>query len=143
MLVTQNVDGLHRKAGSKNIVELHGNLYRTKCTKCGQIEENYDSPICASLKDKGDFSKKKPKTKQELKIILGAPEPDCPGANIPVSELPCCSSCGSLVRPDIVWFGESLDWDNIQRAEEKSSKSFSKFSVFIETSYYNVSIESN
>jgi NAD-dependent deacetylase len=34
-LVTQNVDGLHQKAGSRNVVELHGNIWRARCIKCG------------------------------------------------------------------------------------------------------------
>jgi NAD-dependent deacetylase len=38
-LVTQNVDGLHQRAGSRNVVELHGSLYRTRCTKCGETRD--------------------------------------------------------------------------------------------------------
>ena len=38
-LITQNVDGLHRRAGSKNILELHGNIQRNKCIKCGRMFE--------------------------------------------------------------------------------------------------------
>ena len=39
-LVTQNVDGLHALAGSANILELHGNIWRTRCLGCGEVEEN-------------------------------------------------------------------------------------------------------
>ena len=105
LLVTQNVDGLHRRAGSKNIVELHGNLYRTKCTKCGSVESNTDSPICPALAGHG------------------APGRNAKNADIPVSDLPKCQECSGLLRPDIVWFGENLDWDNIQRAEQASKNS--------------------
>lgn len=70
-LITQNIDGLHQKAGSKNILELHGNIWKVRCTKKGTISENIETP----LKD------------------------------IP----PSCSKCGALLRPHIVWFGESLD----------------------------------
>jgi NAD-dependent deacetylase len=49
-IITQNVDGLHQKAGSKNIIELHGSIWRTKCTECGNKEENREklnnSPKC-------------------------------------------------------------------------------------------------
>lgn len=38
-LVTQNVDGLHRVAGSKNVYEIHGSLYRTRCTGCGEVTD--------------------------------------------------------------------------------------------------------
>lgn len=44
------MDGLHRKAGSKNILEVHGSLLETKCIKCNHVEENLDSPICKGLK---------------------------------------------------------------------------------------------
>ena len=52
-VITQNIDRLHHRAGSNNVVELHGNVFMTRCTKCGNIEENYDIPIVPALKDKG------------------------------------------------------------------------------------------
>jgi NAD-dependent deacetylase len=68
-LLTQNVDGLHRQAGSRNVVELHGNIYRTKCFDNEHLVETW------------------PATDQ-----------------VP----PPCPMCGSLLRPDVVWFGERL-----------------------------------
>jgi NAD-dependent deacetylase len=44
-LVTQNVDGLHRTAGSKNPIEIHGTIWRVKCLECGKTFENRDVPI--------------------------------------------------------------------------------------------------
>jgi len=44
-LITQNVDGLHEEAGSKNILELHGNIWKVRCTGCGKVAENHDLPI--------------------------------------------------------------------------------------------------
>ncbi|HEY1378855.1 MAG TPA: NAD-dependent deacylase [Gemmataceae bacterium] len=44
-VVTQNVDGLHRRAGSKSVVELHGNLTRTRCTGCGRTEDRGLDPL--------------------------------------------------------------------------------------------------
>ncbi len=50
-LITQNVDGLHRKAGSVNVLELHGNIQRVRCSECGMYAdtwtENGDVPRCA------------------------------------------------------------------------------------------------
>lgn len=52
-VVTQNIDGLHQKAGSKNVLELHGSVYRNYCTKCGKfhtaefVKESADIPMCA------------------------------------------------------------------------------------------------
>jgi len=77
-VITQNVDGLHRKAGTKNLLELHGNIWRARCTREGTVRE-----------------------------ILTTPLPEVP---------PLCPDCGALLRPDIVWFGESLDPDVLDRA---------------------------
>ena len=53
LLITQNVDGLHRRAGSRNVVELHGNIARVKCSREGTVVEHWDRvgdevPRCAS-----------------------------------------------------------------------------------------------
>ncbi len=82
-LITQNIDGLHEKAGSKNILELHGNIWRLRCLEEGTIIENYDTPL----------------------------------KEIP----PRCSDCNSLLRPHVVWFGESLSSSVIQEAFQSSS----------------------
>jgi len=93
VVITQNIDQLHTRAGTKNLIELHGNLFKTRCTSCGDIRVNTDSPICQALKDKG------------------APDPSTQGANIPSEDLPRCSidSCRGLLRPHVVWFGEGLE----------------------------------
>ena len=70
-VITQNVDGLHQRAGSKNVLELHGSIWRVRCTN---PECNYR----ARIKE--------------------------PPREIP----PKCPKCGSLLRPDVVWFGEPL-----------------------------------
>lgn len=72
-VVTQNIDGLHQRAGSRNVVELHGNVLDTKCTKC-------------------DF-----KFTMRSKFF----------------DLQTCKSCGSYLRPDVVWFGEGLKQDEL------------------------------
>lgn len=77
-LITQNVDGLHSLAGSFDVLELHGNIWRTRCLKEGTTRENREVPL----------------------------------SRIP----PVCPGCGSMLRPHIVWFGESLDPDILQSA---------------------------
>jgi NAD-dependent deacetylase len=67
LLVTQNVDGLHARAGSEKIVELHGNIFRNKCS----IEDRVVEKIVSD------------------------------------DQIPLCD-CGAYLRPDVVWFGESL-----------------------------------
>ncbi|XP_040316615.1 NAD-dependent protein deacylase sirtuin-5, mitochondrial isoform X3 [Herpailurus yagouaroundi] len=72
VVITQNIDELHRKAGTKNLLEIHGSLFKTRCTSCGVVVENYKSPICPALLGKG------------------APEPEAQDARIPVEKLPRC-----------------------------------------------------
>jgi len=54
-VITQNVDGLHQTAGSKNVLELHGSLFKTRCVSCGTIKEDRNSPICPALEGRGYF----------------------------------------------------------------------------------------
>ena len=77
-LVTQNVDGLHERAGSSNVLELHGNITRSRCERCGHLES--------------------------LQV----------GFEIP----PTCRKCGSRMRPNVVWFGETLPQVVFQKAIE-------------------------
>jgi len=76
-LITQNVDGLHPAAGSRNLLEIHGNLWRTRCLSCGDVRENRETPI-------------------------GRIPPRC--------------RCDGMLRPDVVWFGESLPEDLLHKA---------------------------
>lgn len=76
-VITQNIDGLHQAAGSKNVIELHGSLLRNYCSRCGK--------------------------KFPLEFVNdGRGVPRC--------------SCGGVVRPDIVFYEEQLDQDNIMAA---------------------------
>jgi len=44
-LITQNVDGLHGRAGSKNVLELHGNMWKGRCTRCGRMVDLPETPL--------------------------------------------------------------------------------------------------
>ncbi len=89
-LITQNVDGLHRRAGSVNVLELHGNLQRVKCSMCGKQAAAWDES-----------------------------SPD----------VPKCSRCGGLLRPDVVWFGESLPIIELEVAFEAARVCDAFFSI--------------
>jgi NAD-dependent deacetylase len=82
-LVTQNVDGLHRAAGSRNVQELHGNVWRLRCTGCQSKVEDFRAPL---------------------------------------PELPPRCNCGSLQRPDVVWFGEVLPQEPLSRSVNAMSR---------------------
>ncbi|KAH9503490.1 NAD-dependent protein deacylase sirtuin-5, mitochondrial [Bulinus truncatus] len=101
VVITQNIDELHKAAGSQNIIELHGNLFTTRCTKCRDVAENKDSPICPALAGKGE------------------PDPTAADAKIPEDQLPRCKkgNCNGLLRPHVVWFHESLDPSVLLQAE--------------------------
>ncbi|XP_032512836.2 NAD-dependent protein deacylase-like [Danaus plexippus] len=104
-VITQNVDGLHARAGTKSLIELHGNLFKTRCTKCKEVLVNTDTPIWEALANRG------------------APDSTVVGSDIPIKSLPHCKkgTCGGLLRPHIVWFGESLDPDVLNKAEAAMS----------------------
>ncbi|KAG7275150.1 hypothetical protein CRUP_015804 [Coryphaenoides rupestris] len=86
VIITQNIDDLHVKAGSKHVLNIHGSVMETRCVSCGDVTVNHHHPICASLEGKG------------------SPDPDIPEAEIPVDQLPRCeqSDCRGLLRPNVV-----------------------------------------
>jgi NAD-dependent deacetylase len=82
VVLTQNIDGLHQRAGSTEVLELHGSIVKIKCTVC-----DFKSEILTEF------------------------------IHIP----PFCK-CGNILRPDVVWFGESLPQEIWQRAMIHASK---------------------
>ncbi len=99
-VVTQNVDGLHADAGSKRVVELHGALARTRCVECGGHEARRD--VQARLRD----------TNPAFSALDAAMMPDGDAALdddvVATFSPPLCRACGSVLRPDVVLFGESV-----------------------------------
>jgi NAD-dependent deacetylase len=91
-LVTQNVDGLHTRAGSRDVLELHGSLFRFKCSADG-APVDYDDP-------EDDDS-------AAMDALERGEGP----------EVPTCPRCGALVRPNVVWFEEALAEEPYRRAE--------------------------
>ncbi|XP_056600215.1 NAD-dependent protein deacylase sirtuin-5, mitochondrial [Triplophysa dalaica] len=103
VVITQNIDELHHQAGSKHVLEVHGNLFKTRCVSCGDVDSNHKSPICPSLEGKG------------------SPDPDVKDAPIPVKDLPRCDEkgCDGLLRPHVIWFGETLDSHILTKVEKE------------------------
>jgi NAD-dependent deacetylase len=85
-ILTQNIDGFHRSAGSKNVIDIHGDVHKLICTNCSykKIVEDYS------------------------------------GIQIP----PHCPNCASLVRPDVVLFGELLPIEKCQTLRQQLNKGF-------------------
>src|ERR1039457_4075230 len=99
-LITQNVDGLHDRAGSGKILKLHGDIWRMRCTSCGANWPDRRAPLpelpphCAC----GDFGR--------LRGVSGAATGPARRAPLPRRPPPCAG--GGLARPGGVWFGEPL-----------------------------------
>jgi NAD-dependent deacetylase len=77
-VITQNVDGLHARAGSQEVIEVHGSASRARCVGCGRVV-----------------------SREEVRALL---------------PLPRCDVCGSVLKPDVVLFGELLPEEPIDRA---------------------------
>ena len=86
-VVTQNIDLLHGRAGSKEVVEVHGSIRTATCPGCG---ERYPLEQVLELLDKADA--------------------------------PACPACGAILKPDVVFFGELLPPEAIERAYELSRR---------------------
>jgi NAD-dependent deacetylase len=88
-VVTQNIDGLHQRAGSVNVLEVHGHLRTVHCTGCGR---SFELALAVD------------------QVAGGAPVPEC-------------SDCGSLLRPDVVLFGDGMPADFVAACEAARSAS--------------------
>lgn len=101
LLATQNIDGLHKAAGSKRVVEMHGNLFTSRCA----------DPACdlAPLHDEDVY------------------EPN----NLPACGRCQKNGRFSLLRPHIVWFGEALDARDLQRVEDFMNEGIRSRLVFL------------
>jgi len=80
-IVTQNVDGLHQRAGSTHVLEFHGNIFENRCFVEGCLVDDADMSVAVPL---------------------------CPG-------------CGGMLRPGVVWFGESIPESALQSAADAVS----------------------
>jgi NAD-dependent SIR2 family protein deacetylase len=108
-IITQNVDGLHQKAGSKNVVELHGRLDRVLCTGCGDI-------LARSELDGRIFS-----LNPDFKVteaIEFSPDGDAEIETPANFRVPSCGLCGAHYKPDVVFFGEQVPLSRVSLAEQ-------------------------
>ena len=98
-VITQNVDGLHLKAGSEHVVELHGTARNIICTECGQVFDRRD--ISDRIESANPWLLSAPAAE------LG-PDGDSIPENVDQFVVPECTICGGILRPDVVFFGESV-----------------------------------
>lgn len=108
-LITQNVDGLHGAAGSENLVELHGTLARVRCLNCHAYS-------CREALQEWLLTKN-PEWQTVCCDGEVAPDGDMKTAEIPQDfKVPTCSLCQGILKPDVVFFGENVARDVVERA---------------------------
>jgi NAD+-dependent protein deacetylase sirtuin 4 len=113
-VITQNVDGLHQSAGSRRVVELHGSLYRVRCLSCGRaIDRRAYQDRLVEL-NSGWWSGSGGLTE----MAEQAPDGD---AELPIEaftgfEVPDCDTCGGIMKPDVVFFGENVPAATVREA---------------------------
>ncbi|WOF24474.1 NAD-dependent deacetylase [Microbacterium betulae] len=113
-IVTQNVDGLHLRAGSRRVVELHGTMRRVFCTHCGQVFDR---------RDIGErVERDNPWITVPENVELGPDGDVLPGSSDGFV-VPECSVCGGMLKPDVVFFGEFIPAEKFREAEQLVSSS--------------------
>lgn len=108
-IITQNVDGLHLRAGSRRVVELHGTMRRVLCTHCGQVFDRRDLAVRVEAAN--------PWITVPENVELG-PDGDVLPSSSDAFVIPECSVCGGMLKPDVVFFGEYIPVEKFQEAEQ-------------------------
>ncbi|WP_229072826.1 NAD-dependent deacylase [Actinoplanes sp. DH11] len=124
-LVTQNVDDLHERAGSANPVHLHGSLFAPRCAECGtaatapsdKAGDKAGDKAHDQAEDRAGGRPGGPTGGRPGDLAGDAEEPD-QGRRI---RPPVCARCGGLIRPGVVWFGESLPEAALESAARSAS----------------------
>jgi NAD-dependent SIR2 family protein deacetylase len=109
-LITQNVDGLHRAAGSTSLVELHGALDRVGCLDCGHAMSRDD--LQTRLEDAN------PDWRPEVLGYRPDGDAELDQSAYPGFRIVDCPACGGRLKPDVVFFGESVPPARVRRIEE-------------------------
>ena len=107
-VITQNVDGLHLRAGSARVIEVHGTMRRVYCLQCAQIFDRRD--IAAEIE------RLNPWLSVPENVVLN-PDGDVSPESIESFVVPMCSVCGGMLKPDVVFFGEFVPGDRFRAAE--------------------------
>ena len=106
-VITQNVDGLHLRAGSQRVVDLHGSMDRVRCLTCGQYYARGD--IAARLSAANPWL-------DDTENIPLSPDGDVQIASVDDFVIPECSVCGGVLKPDVVFFGEFVPVEKFTEA---------------------------
>jgi NAD-dependent SIR2 family protein deacetylase len=115
-IITQNVDGLHGAAGSRNVVELHGSLSSVRCMACGAVgpRDDFQRRLLAANREwAGEMA-----VRAESGEVRSAPDGDAdlPAALLEAFRVPACERCGGVIKPDVVFFGENVPAERVEQA---------------------------
>jgi NAD-dependent SIR2 family protein deacetylase len=106
-LVTQNVDGLHQAAGSRNVIDLHGRIDVVRCLGCAQRVPR--AAVQAELVRRNPA----------FAPLDARPAPDgdadLDALDYAAFDVPACRTCGALLKPDVVFFGEGVPKERVAR----------------------------
>ena len=106
-IITQNVDGLHLRAGSQRVVDLHGSMDRVVCLTCGQYYAR------GGVADQ--ITEHNPWLDQPESVEL-SPDGDVEIKDVAAFVLPECTVCGGILKPDVVFFGEFVPKEKFAEA---------------------------
>ena len=110
-LVTQNVDGLHQRAGHAGVIELHGGLQRVLCMSCGAICDR------AALQQRLELMN--PDWSPEVLGVNPDGDAELDERAYPGFRVAGCQRCGGTLKPDVVFFGESVPRERLDAAEAR------------------------
>jgi NAD-dependent SIR2 family protein deacetylase len=110
LVITQNVDRLHQRAGSSAVIDLHGRLDRVQCLDC------------AAFTDREVMQQRLARANPHL-TVLSIPKGERPDGDMALPDamsastrVPACEACGGILMPDVVFFGGSVPADRVTRA---------------------------
>ena len=106
-LITQNVDGLHQQAGSRNVVDLHGRLDRVICLGCRKIISRSEMDLL--------LEQLNPNIRKDPNVEF-TPDGDAEVVGTESFQVPNCDICGGVFKPDVVFFGEAVPTDRVENA---------------------------
>ena len=114
MLLTQNVDRLHQSAGHRQVIDLHGRLDLVRCMGCG------------AKTPRNEFQDTLGRANAEWLALDAADAPDGDAdlehADFSSFKVPACDSCGGILKPDVVFFGENVPRDVVATAQDHLSQ---------------------
>ena len=114
-LVTQNVDGLHQAAGSRNVIDLHGRVDVVRCLGCEQRVR--------ATHVQAELVRRNPRFAALDALAAPDGDADLDDVEFAAFDVPPCDACGGLLKPDVVFFGENVPKERAGRAMDALRRS--------------------